>query len=73
MENDKNFYELTSVNADTAPEQELRKLVKHLQDQIKDGTYVYWVGEWNNARRAKSTRSGEFVKNEDVIDYLKNN
>jgi hypothetical protein len=65
------IHELKNIDATTYPEEKLRKLVKHLQDQMND-TYVYWVGEWNNAHRARSTRDGEFVSKEEVINYLNN-
>jgi len=69
MKNDDVIFELKSVNAITAPEQKLRELVKHLQDQMND-RYVYLVGEWANARRAKSTRNGQFVSKDEVKNYL---
>ena len=69
MNNDDVIFELKSVNTVTAPEQKLRELVKHLQDQM-NGRYVYLVGEWANAHRAKSTRNGQFVSKDEVINYL---
>ena len=62
---------LKNINATTYPENKLRDLVKHLQDQMNN-TYVYWVGEWNNAHRAKSTRTSKFVSKQEVINYLNN-
>lgn len=32
--------------------------------------YSYIVGEWRGKRRAKSSRTGAFVRNQQVIDYL---
>jgi hypothetical protein len=63
------IHELKSVNTQTASLRELRELVAHLQEQMNT-TYVYWVGEWNNGHRAKSTRNGEFVSTDEVINYL---
>jgi len=65
------IHELKNFPVSTASEKELRDLVKHLQDQM-NSTYVYWVGEWNNAHRTRSTRDGEFVSKEEVINYLNN-
>lgn len=44
-------------------------LLKDLRYQFKN-RYKYLVGEWQNAHRAKSTRDGQFVAKEEVIDYL---
>ncbi len=44
-------------------------LLKDLRYQFKN-RYIYLVGEWQNARRAKSTRDGQFVTKDEVIDYL---
>ena len=60
---------LLSVDVDKASEDELRGLVRHLQTQMSN-TYVYWVGHWSNSNRAVSTRNGQFVANQEVIDYL---
>jgi hypothetical protein len=62
---------LKNINASTYPENKLRDLVKHLQDQMNN-TYAYWVGEWNNAHRAKSTRTSKFASKKEVINYLNN-
>ena len=61
--------ELKSVNAATEPEQKLRDLVRHLQDQMNN-IYMYWVGEWANGYHAKSTRTGKFASKEEVMSYL---
>ncbi|MCK4339513.1 MAG: hypothetical protein KAW87_05960 [Candidatus Cloacimonetes bacterium] len=60
---------LESVNVDTATNDELKSIVKHLQKQFKE-RYEYLVGDWRNAHRAKSTRNGQFVSAQEVIDYL---
>jgi hypothetical protein len=65
------IHELKNFNVKTASEQELRELVEHLQKQMNE-TYVYWVGEWAGSRKAKSTRNGEYVSKEEVINYLNN-
>lgn len=57
------------MDVETASEEELRELVKHLQKQMSE-TYVYWVGIWNNANRAVSTRNGRFVFRQEAIDFL---
>jgi hypothetical protein len=62
--------ELKNINADTEPEQKLRDLVKHLQEQMNN-RYTYLVGEWANGYHARSTRNGQFVKSDEVIDYLR--
>jgi len=71
MTNEKEIYELKNFNVSTASEQEMRVLITHLQKQM-DTTYIYWVGEWAGSRKARSIRTGEFVKNQEVIDYLNN-
>ncbi len=60
---------LESINVETATDEELRNILSHLKDQFKT-RYKYIVGEWRNAHRAKSTRNGQFVKAQEVIDYL---
>jgi hypothetical protein len=62
-------FELKNVNVATCPEQKLRDLVKHLQDQMND-TYIYLVGEWANGHHARSTRDGKLVSNDEVKNYL---
>jgi two-component SAPR family response regulator len=69
VDNQDVILKLKDIDTATAPIQELRDLVKHLQDQMNN-TYVYWVGEWNNAHRARSTRNGKFVSNDEVKRYL---
>ncbi|NLK09227.1 MAG: hypothetical protein GX316_11115 [Firmicutes bacterium] len=63
------MYELLNVDADTASEERLRALVKHLQGQMRD-VYVYWVGNWGKGNQVRSTRNGQFVSKKEVIDYL---
>jgi hypothetical protein len=63
------FFNLKSVDVATLPEQKLREMVKHLQDQMNN-RYMYLVGEWANGYRAKSTRDGKFVSRDEVINYL---
>jgi hypothetical protein len=63
------FHRLLSLDVANASEDELRVLVKHLQEQVRD-TYVYLVGEWNQANRARSIRNGQMVANQEVIDFL---
>ena len=60
---------LLNLDVDKASEEELRSLVKHLQEQMKN-TYAYWVGHGNGGNRACSTRNGLFVTKKEVIDYL---
>ena len=69
MDNDNILHKLKSVDTATVPVQELRDLVKHLQDQMNN-TYVYLVGEWANIHRARSTRDGKLVSNDEVKNYL---
>ena len=71
MANVKEIYELKNFNVSTASEQEMRELITYLQKQMET-TYVYWVGEWAGSRKARSIRTGEFVKTQEVIDYLNN-
>ncbi|MDY0289469.1 MAG: hypothetical protein RBR15_11650 [Sphaerochaeta sp.] len=61
---------LESFNLENASEQEMKELITHLRNQFKT-RYQYLVGEWRNAKRAKSTRNGQFISNKEVIDYLK--
>jgi hypothetical protein len=61
---------LESINLESASETEMKDLIIHLRNQFKT-RYKYLVGEWQGARRAKSTRNGQFVKGEEVIEYLK--
>ena len=63
------FYKLRNINVDTAPEDEVRDLLRHFQNQMNT-TYLFWVGEWANARRVKSTRTGRFVGRADFIRVL---
>ena len=63
------IFKLKNVDASIYPEQKLRKLVEHLQDQMNN-TYVYWVGEWGKGRKARSTRNGKIAGKKEVIDYL---
>ncbi|MDR1804175.1 MAG: hypothetical protein LBQ94_11280 [Treponema sp.] len=60
---------LRNFDTSTATLQEFRDLVQHLQDQMNN-TYVYWVGEWADGKRARSTRNGQFISKEEVINYL---
>jgi hypothetical protein len=69
MGDDKAIFELKNIDASTCPEQKLRDLVKHLQDQMNN-TYVYLVGEWNKGHGARSTRDGKFVSSAEVKNYL---
>ena len=71
MANVKEIYELKNFNVSTASEQEMRHLITHLQNQMET-TYEYWVGEWAGSRKARSIRTGEFVKCQEVIEYLNN-
>lgn len=66
---DKTLDELMNLDVQNVTEEKLRRLVEHLQDQMRN-RYVYLVGEWSNARRAKSTRNGQFVSAQEVINYL---
>jgi|GEM_PF-1172807 len=60
---------LESVNVEKAECDQLRTIVKHLQKQFRN-RYKYLVGSWRNAHRAKSTRTGKFVKAQEVVNYL---
>ncbi len=62
---------LESINLETASDDEVRNLLKHLKFQFKT-RYKYIVGEWRNAKRAKSTRNGRFVSRSEVVEYLDN-
>jgi len=62
---------LESVNVETATKEDLANLVIHLKKQFKI-RYMYLVGEWRNARRAKNTRNGQFASVKEVADYLNN-
>jgi CRISPR/Cas system-associated protein endoribonuclease Cas2 len=53
-----------------SPEKAKEELI-HIAEQFKN-RYKYLVGEWKNAKRAKSTETGLFIKKIDVIDYLDN-
>lgn len=68
-DNAKALQRLLSINVEMVSDEELRSLVNHLQDQVGD-TYMYIVGQWNNAKRARNIRNGQFVANQEVIDYL---
>ena len=57
------------------------KILRELRPTIEAGVkeaykqqfrtrYLYIVGEWRGRRRAKSTRTGSFVRSQQVIDYL---
>jgi hypothetical protein len=70
MRNRNAFYRLRNLNVDSAPEEELRDLVRHLQYQF-DNPYVYLVGRWANGNKAKSTRTGKMVRKEEVRNYLR--
>jgi len=71
MVSSKEHFDLINFNVTTASEQDMRDLITHLQEKMST-TYVYWVGEWAGSRKARSIRTGEFVKNQEVIDYLNN-
>ena len=60
---------LKNFDTSKATLQEFRDLIQSLQDQMNN-TYVYWVGEWSNGKKARSTRNGQFVSKEEVINYL---
>ena len=69
MDNSNAVFELKNINAATEPEDKLRELVKHLQEQMNT-RYVYLVGEWANGNRVRSTRNGQFVSKDEVKNYL---
>jgi len=71
MEQEEEIFKLTTIDANTEPEEKLRDLVKHLQNQMKN-RYRYLVGEWANGNRAKSTRNGQFASKEEVKNFLDN-
>jgi len=71
MEQEEGIFKLILINADTEPEKELRELVKHMQNQMKN-RYMYLVGEWANGKRAKNTRNGQFASKEEVKKFLDN-
>ncbi|WP_408954782.1 hypothetical protein [Natroniella sp. ANB-PHB2] len=69
MSSDFSMSEFLKKDIDSLEKEEAFKELKDLQDQLKN-RYKYLVGYWSNAERAKSTRTGQFVKNQEVIDYL---
>ena len=71
IDQEEGFFKLKSVNADTEPEEKLRELVKHLQNQMEN-RYRYLIGEWANGYRARSTINGQFVSKDEVKNYLDN-
>jgi hypothetical protein len=72
MDTNNAIFLLKSVDTTTVPEQELRNLVLHLQNQMNN-IYTYLIGEWNNGHRARSTRNGQFVSADEVKQYLDGN
>ena len=69
MADESAVFKLKNVNAETAPVQELRNLIGHLQEQMNN-RYVYLVGEWAKGHRIRSTRDGQFVSKEELLRYL---
>ena len=69
MVSSKEHFDLINFNVTTASEQDMRDLITHLQEKMST-TYVYWVGEWADGKRAASTRTHKFVDKEEVINYL---
>jgi len=66
------IFKLMSIDASTYPENKLRELVTHLQNQINTN-YIYLVGEWAGSRKARNIRdTGRSVGKQEVIDYLNN-
>lgn len=60
---------LHNIDIDKLSEREAKDLLIHSRNQFIE-RYKYLVGEWRNARRAKSTRDGQFVTKKEVKDYL---
>jgi len=67
--NENAINDLLKFDPNTIEHDKAIELLEHLRNQFRN-RYRYLVGEWSNARRAKDTRTGEFVKKQDVIDYL---
>jgi hypothetical protein len=67
--NEKAIKDLLSINLKTIEHDEAIELLEHLKNQFQN-RYRYLVGEWSNAHRAKSTITGVFASNQEVIDYL---
>jgi hypothetical protein len=70
MGSDKFVATLKNFDTSTATLEEHRDLVCHLQDQMNN-VYMYWVGEWADHHGARSTRTGQTVSAEEVINYLR--
>ena len=60
---------LYNTNVEELTEREAKDFLIHLRNQFIN-RYHFIVGEWRNARRAKDTRTGQFVTKEEVIEYL---
>jgi hypothetical protein len=66
---------MTSGQLESLIEQALNELAEraaqkeHLDNQFGK-VYMYLVGEWAGSHKAKSTRNGRFVPNQEVIRYL---
>jgi hypothetical protein len=69
MDSDKFVAKLKDFDTSSATLEEHRDLVRYLQNQMNN-VYVYWVGEWASGRRVRSTRTGQTVSAEEVINYL---
>lgn len=67
--NDNVIHILLTIDLKTIKQDEAIELLEHLKNQFRN-RYRYLVGEWSNAHRAKDTRTGIFVTNQEVINYL---
>lgn len=67
--NNDSLSELFDADIEAMTEDESKRLLMHLRTQFRE-RYMYLVGEWSNDNRAKSTRNGQFVSNDEVINYL---
>jgi len=50
--------------------EELLNAAKESYRQQFQDSYHYLVGEWAGSRKSKSSRTGDFVPNSEVIEYL---
>ena len=60
---------IEELNLENASMEELKEVILHLRRQFKT-RYSYLVGEWQHAKRIKSTRDGQFISKDALIKYL---
>lgn len=61
---------MEEINLDNASMEELKEVILHLRRQFRT-RYSYLVGEWQHAKRVKSTRDGQFISKDALVEYLK--